>query len=225
MKYLKSLALVVLLSLLAVKPLAAHPHAWIVMNATVQFNDKGLVEGLYFEWRFDREYSISAVEGLDTNKDGYFSSQELDPLTAENIKALKEYDYFVYARVDGKKTGYGPITEYSQYLTNDLLTMSFTIPFAKPVDPRKSKFYFKAYDPTFFIAMDFQEKAPVTTSGPMPSQCKIKLKKIAADEQTKKTKKMLAEKPKNWQPADDEDFGALFAQPVVIECAKKTAAK
>jgi len=223
MKSLKSLALVILLSVLAVRPLAAHPHAWIVMNATVQFDDKGLIRGLYFEWRFDREYSLAAVEGLDANKDGYFASQELEPLTVENIKALKEYDYFVYTKVDGKKPGYGPVREFSQYFANDLLTMSFTIPFEKPIDPRQAKVHFKAYDPTFFIAMDFQQKTPVSASGAMPSQCKILLKKVSADAQTTKTKKMLAEKPKDWQPSNDEEFGALFAQPVVVACSGKAA--
>lgn len=86
----------------------AHPHAWIVMNSTVQFNDAGLATGLYIEWRFDKNYSKIAVEGLDANKDGYYDSTELNPVTKGNIDSLQEYNYFAYVKSNGKKVDLKP---------------------------------------------------------------------------------------------------------------------
>ena len=38
------------------------------------------------------------------------------------------------------------------------------------------------------------------------------------DAQTEETKQMLATKGRDWQPPPDEDFGAMFAQPLHVDC-------
>lgn len=213
------LGLVLLLSAVVfTTPSRAHPHAWIVMNATLQFNNKGLIEGVALQWRFDKQYSKDSIVGLDVNKDGYFAPEELQILATENLNALKEYRYFVYATADGKKIKYNKAKDYSQYLSNEVLTMSFTIPFDTPVDPLKSKIVMKTYDPTFFIAMDFQKHNPVSAMGKMPKNCNIELKPIPSDTDVSQAKNLLATKTKDWQPKPQEEFGALFAQPVIVAC-------
>ena len=206
-------------------PAIAHPHAWIVMSATVQFNNDGLITGLYLEWRFDEDYSAMAIEGLDVNKDGFYDSEELRPLTKANIEALQEYDYFAYVKVDGKKWPYKTVTQYSEYYANGHLTMGFTLPFEKPVDPRKHKVYFKVYDPSFYIAMDFQKIDPVIADGKMPAGCKFDIRPVPSDEEIEKTRNDLAKKGKDWAPAPEDDFGAMFAQPVLIVCQGENVAK
>lgn len=203
----------------------AHPHAWIVMNATVQFNDAGLATGLYLEWKFGENYSKIAVEGLDANKDGYYDSAELRPVTKGNVESLQEYNYFAYVKSNGKKVSFKTVTEYSEYYTNKHLTMSFTIPFKTPVDPRKQDLQFKVYDPTFYIAMDFQKTNPVSASGKIPKRCKIALKPFSTDKEIDKKRNELAGKGKDWKPGPQEDFGALFAQAVAVVCTEKTALK
>lgn len=190
------------------------------MNATLQFNDSGKITGIYQEWRFDKGYSASAIEGLDANKDGYFDSQELEPLSRENLSALKDYNYFTYLTKNNEKVKFGPISEYNQQFSNEKLTMTFTISLKEPIDPKKSKITLKIFDPSFYIAMDFQKSNPVGASGKIPPVCKIKLLPIPADEEIDKMKKMLATKGKNWTAAPEEEFGALFAQPLVIDCSQ-----
>lgn len=218
MKPLKYLVFGVLFGLMP-SQLMAHPHAWITMNATLQFNDDGKIVGIYEEWRFDTNYSEAAIDGMDANKDGFYDPGELDPLTRENIKALKDYGYFSVVKENNKKVAFGEVTEYGQYFSNKQLTMNFTIPLKKPLDPRGSKFELKIFDPSFYIAMDFQKKNPVGASGAMPKDCKIVLKPIPSDEEIDKKKQMLAAKPKEWQASPEEEFGALFAQPVVVDCS------
>lgn len=203
----------------------AHPHAWITMNTDIRFDKQGKITGLYIEWDFDPDYSAIAVEGLDANKDGYYSAEELDPLTKANLKALREYDYFAYARDRNKKLAWDLPQEAVQYYANEKLRMSFYVPLKISIDPTKAIFNFKIYDPTFYIAMDFRKKNPVTTSGAKPAACKIDVRPVAADEKTDETRQLLASKGKQWQPAPNEDFGAMFAQPVIVDCSSKTAQK
>ena len=59
----------------------AHPHVWVDMQSTVVFTDGGLIKGVDVEWTFDDAYAQMALDGLDVDKDGFYSQEELAPLT------------------------------------------------------------------------------------------------------------------------------------------------
>jgi hypothetical protein len=54
------------------------------------------ITGIRQAWTFDEFYTAMAVEGLDTNKDGVYSKEELAPLAKVNVESLKEFDYFTF---------------------------------------------------------------------------------------------------------------------------------
>ena len=197
---------------------AAHPHVWIEMSSDVVFDEKGMVNAVTIEWTFDDGYAQMALDGLDTDGDGVYSATELEALTRENVNSLKDYDYFLHVFAGGKPVRILPAKDAGQIYSNQRLTLYFTVPLEQSVDPRKSEVYYRIYDPEFFIAMDYIKDAPVTAQGPMPADCKLDLGPIVTDAQTEETKQMLATKGRDWQPAPDEDFGAVFAQPLRIAC-------
>ena len=196
----------------------AHPHVWIEMRSDVVFNDAGLIQGVNLTWTFDDGYTQMALDGLDTNGDGVYSQEELDPLTKENMVSLKDYDYFTVMRRNGEKLPMGEVTEYGQIWSNDKLELHFQVPLKTPLDPAKGEFSFKVYDPEFFIAIDYAKDEPVTVIGNMPKQCQLVVKPVPTDAEIDQTRQMLATKGKDWKPENNEDFGALFAQPVLIQC-------
>ncbi len=207
----------------AAAPAAAHPHVVIHMTAGVQFTDDGRMQGVGAEWIFDPEYSAMAVEGLDTDKDGKYSRAELKPLATENIKALKDYSYFVYGYLNGKKVKWKDVTRYEQDMGDDgRLRMYFAVEFPEPVDPAKETFLFRMYDPSFFIAMEYLGDAPVALIGKPPAGCVAKVDNPPDLSETADTKAMLATKGPEWQPDNEEDFGILFAQPVSLSCKPAT---
>jgi ABC-type uncharacterized transport system substrate-binding protein len=201
-----------------VSPAAAHPHVWIEMRSDVVFNDQGLITAMNLMWTFDDGYAQMALDGLDTNRDGVYSPSELDPLTKENIASLKDYGFFTVMRYNGAKQALGEVTEFGQIYSNDKLQLHLQVPLATPVDPTKGEFVAKVYDPDFFIAMDYAKDEPVTVIGAMPKTCQLVVKPVATDAEIEETRAMLATKGPEWKPENDEDFGALFAQPVTIQC-------
>ncbi len=203
----------------------AHPHAWIETRSDVVFDDEGRIAAINVEWAFDPNYSALAVDGLDTNADGYYSAGELLPLARENIKALKDYDYFVYAKSGGAKVAYAQVTQYGQILSNGTLKMHFTLPLAKPVDPFAAEFVYRIYDPSYYIAIDFAENDPLAALGSRPEACQVELWPAPTGQEIDSTRNMLAEKDKEWVPDVQEDFGSMFARPVAVVCKRKTAAK
>ena len=201
-------------------PAFAHPHVWIVMRSDVVFNDKGEVSGIAVEWTFDDGYAQVALDGLDTNGDGVYSQDELDPLTKENLSSLKDYNYFVVPRVNGKVVPIGEPIEPGQIYSSGKLELHFTVPLATPVDPHKVEFHYKVYDPEFFIAIDYVEQDPVGVIGTLPADCRLKVEPVVSDQQLNQTREMLSTKGTDWKPPEDEDFGGMFAQPALIICGQ-----
>jgi len=204
--------------LLWAAPALAHPHVWLTMRSDVVFTGDGLIKGVNLEWTFDDNYTLMALEGLDTNGDSVYSQAELAPLTKENIASLKDYSFFTVMRFGGEKLEIGEVTEFGQIWSNGKLALHFHVPLKTPADPRKGEFMVKVYDPDFFIAMDYAPDDPVTVIGAMPPACKLAVKPVPTDAELEQTRTMLSTKGKDWQPEANEDFGAMFAQPVAISC-------
>ena len=61
-------------------------------------------------------------------------------------------------------------------------------------------------------------KDAVAASGPAPAGCRIELQEPVSDQQTTDAKTMLATKGVDWQAPPEEDFGAMFAQPIAVAC-------
>lgn len=218
-----ALTLAAILIMTASQAARAHPHAWIVSRAGVVFDGAGMVVAVNVQWVFDKDYSEYALDGLDADGDGDFSPSELAVLAEENIKALAEYDYFVYPTAGGAKVVWGTVTEYGLSRPDGLLQLDFTVPLATPVDPRTGAFVFRIYDPTFYIAIDFAASEPLSVIGTPPQGCAAVLLPAPSDEEIEATRDMLATKDQSWQPDDGADFGSLFAQPVKVECGGKAA--
>jgi ABC-type uncharacterized transport system substrate-binding protein len=180
-----------------------------------------MVTGVRVEWTTDPVYAKDALDGLDTNNDGIYEPDELARLTAENLDALASYDYFVSFRYNGDVQKNGKATDGTQtYNAKDgRLTLLFTVPLLTPLDPHKGEIRLKVYDPEYFIDFEYVKKTPLLVSHAMKPGCTANLMELPADPMAAQTKTLLATKGKDWKPENEEDFGSLFAQPVVVSCA------
>jgi ABC-type uncharacterized transport system substrate-binding protein len=197
----------------------AHPHVWVSMRSDVVFTADGKIEGIDVEWTFDDAYAAEALDGMDANGDGEYSQAELEPLTKENLSSLNDYKYFTFMKAGGKLLDTAPPTNAGQTYNGKKLQLHFEIPLLVPYDPHKGDFSVKIYDPEFFIAFDYAKEAPVNMQDGMPQGCAFTLKPVPTDAELNTTLAMLATKDRTWKPENGEDFGALFAQPVIISCA------
>lgn len=214
----KSLIGALMLAALAL-PAGAHPHVWAEMNTDLVFTPGGLIKGFGLIWVFDDGYAQAALEGLDSDGDGNYSDAEIAPLTAENMKSLKDYNYFATVRFDDAKQAFGEASEAKQIWNNGKLVLRFFVPLKTPLDPRKGKFVAKVYDPDFFIAFEYAATEPLHVTGTPPQGCAPKLLPLPTEEELQATREMLSTKGRDWQPPRDADFGEMFSQALVVECA------
>ncbi len=200
-------------------PAEAHPHAFIALRTSLILNDQGLVTGVREEWQFDDNYTATALEGLDADGDGTYSAAEIAPLTDENIKSLREYDYFTVIRQKGEKQAIADVTTAIQTHDGSLLKMVMDVPLVKPIDPAKGVIQVKVYDPEFFIAYDYQKIGPFAVDGGvLPASCQVRLLPVPTDAELEQKRDFLAQQSPDWKPETEEDFGALFAQPLSVIC-------
>lgn len=196
----------------------AHPHVWADVRTSLMVDAQGLITGVRMEWTFDEAYSGFALDGLDVNGDGTYGPEEIKPLTDENIANLAESDYFAMMRQNNKPLPHGKVTDYTQIYENNRLTLAFVFPLVTPADPRKGVFDYKVYDPDFFISFDYVKDDPVNVEGTLPQGCSWELKPFLSDEELEKKRNFLADKGTDWVNDTGEDFGSLFARPMVVTC-------
>jgi ABC-type uncharacterized transport system substrate-binding protein len=196
-------------------PAHAHPHVWITAKTAAIIDATGNITGIRNTWTMDEDYSLMATEGLDTDGDGKFTPAELEPLSQENLDALKEFEFFTYAYAGETKLPQGTPGNAHQVMENGKLTLTFDVPLVEPIDPKKAAFTYRVYDPTFYIEITVEK---TELAGAPPASCQSESTPADQSGDVFATKTMLADKPPDWQPPVEQDFGALFADTVKITC-------
>lgn len=200
-------------------PAHAHPHVWIISHSDVVFDDKGQITAINIEWEFDEFYSMTAVEGLDTNGNGVYEPEELLPLAGENIKALKDFDYFTKISAGSETVPLSEVTEFHSTFKDSRMTLYFQVPLAVALDPRKIKVDYKVYDPSFYIAIEYASKDAVKAIGAIPKGCTVAVR--AADADRDDAASLSEDFFANL--LQTQDFGAIYAETVGVDCKSKRA--
>ncbi len=129
----------------------AHPHVWVDAASEVVFDDKGRIVAIRHHWRFDEAFSVFALQGLDADRDGSYSTEELEPLARENVESLSDFDFFTFLSVGDYEAGYAAPQDYYLELDGDRLILHFTLPLAQPFFSR-STILLQVFDPEYYVA-------------------------------------------------------------------------
>jgi ABC-type uncharacterized transport system substrate-binding protein len=201
-----------LVALVAVAGVAqAHPHVWVTMTSEVVYAPDGSVTGVRHAWAFDDMFSAFATQGIETKQKGVFTREDLAPLAQVNVDSLKDFDYFTYAKANGKKTKFEGPTDYWLEYKNEVLILHFTLPFKSPV--KAQRLDVEVYDPTYFVDFTMAEKDPIALVG-APGACKLTVVRPTDTS-------VASNAPVNEQffnSLDAGNFGAQFANKILVAC-------
>jgi ABC-type uncharacterized transport system substrate-binding protein len=158
---------------------------------------------------------VFATQGLEAKTKGEFTREELAPLAEVNVTSLKEYDYFTYAKANGKKVEFNdPAAGY--YLDYDkketVLTLHFLLPLKQPV--KAKDITLEVYDREFFVDFSFAEKDPAKLVG-APAQCKLTVGK--PQEMNAALAQQLGQLGPN-QRDSSLTIGAEYANKILVKC-------
>ena len=112
--FLASLTAGIAMLILAAMPdsAQAHPHVFVEARAKVLYDDAGKVVAIRHVWRFDDAFSAFAIQGLDTNKDGTYTREELAELAKVNIDSLGDFAYFTFGDDTKVEIDFNPPQDY-----------------------------------------------------------------------------------------------------------------
>ncbi len=193
----------------------AHPHVWVTMTEEILYAPDGSATGVRHAWTFDDMFSAFATQGIEQKTKGTFTPEELGPLAKVNVKSLKEYAYFTYAKVDGKRykdAFLEPVDYFLDYDPKDtVLTLHFTLPFKTPVKAKAIEI--EVYDPEFFIDFGFAENQPVRLVS-APAQCTASVERPHDDNFSSSLRL-----DKNFMTSEaNMGMGANFTNRIFVEC-------
>jgi ABC-type uncharacterized transport system substrate-binding protein len=188
----------------------AHPHVWITGTSELLYAADGSVTGVRHAWTFDDMFTTYALQGLQTKTKGVYSREELGPLAQTNVESLKEYNFFTFAKADGKKAKFQEPVDYYLEYKDATLTLHFTLMLKTPVKPRE--LVLDVFDPEFFIDFTFADKDPVRLVG-APAACQMTFQRPS--DGTANAQKIGEQ---NFLSGDNSNFGAMFANKIRVEC-------
>jgi ABC-type uncharacterized transport system substrate-binding protein len=205
------------LACLLATPAVAHPHVWATVRSEIVFGPDQQITGIRHAWTFDEFYTAMAIQGLDADGDGVYTTEELQPLAKVNVESLKGYDYFTFVHLSdqGKPSALKEPVGYSMAYDKSLLTLHFTLPLEKPLDPKVHAVAVDVYDPSFFVAFGFATDAPVKMTGTSVPGCAAEIQK--PDAAAEADAKALSEAFFS-QLGSNSTFGSQFAQTAIIKC-------
>ena len=156
-------ACAIFLLLLCVNRAEAHPHVWVTFHSELIYAADGTMTGVRHAWTFDDMFSAYALQGISHARKGQYAREELASLAQTNVESLKEYDYFTYARADGKKLKFTDPVDYWLEYKGGALTLHFTLPLKATASAKTMQI--EIYDPSIFVDFEFAKDKPVSLSG------------------------------------------------------------
>jgi ABC-type uncharacterized transport system substrate-binding protein len=207
-----SLSIFILATVGSLNDAVAHPHVWVTVKSEVVYGAGGTVTAVRHHWTFDEMFSTFATQGLDTDKDGKLSREELKGLAEVNVTSLKEFEYFTFAKGDGKKTTtFNDAADYWLEHQDRVLTLHFTLPLKTPIKAKTLQV--EIYDGTYFV--DFSlAKSEAAKLVDAPAQCKL----ATAGPNTAATPNQAPNEAFFNSLDSSSNWGARFATKIVVTC-------
>jgi ABC-type uncharacterized transport system substrate-binding protein len=188
----------------------AHPHVWVTARSELVYAPDGSLTGVRYAWTFDDMFSSYALQGVETRTKGVYTREELAPLAQTNVEALKEFDYFSFAKADGKKQQFVEPVDYFMDAKDGLLTLHFMLPLKTPV--RSRELSLDVYDPTFFVDFKLADQEGAKLVG-APATCQLRFQRPADGAATAQT---LGEQ--SFADGGNLTFGVMFANKITVNC-------
>jgi ABC-type uncharacterized transport system substrate-binding protein len=188
----------------------AHPHVWITARSEVVYAADGAMTGVRHAWTFDDMFTTYALQGLATKTKGVYTRDELAPLAQTNVESLKEFNFFTFAKADGKKAKFAEPVDYFLEYKDSALTLHFVLPLKAPVTSKQLAL--EVFDPSYFIDFKFEDKDPIKLVG-APAGCQMQFQR--PNDETAKAQRL---NENNFMDGDNSNYGAMFANKILVNC-------
>jgi ABC-type uncharacterized transport system substrate-binding protein len=126
------------------------------------------------------------------------------------VESLKEYGFFTFAKVDGKKQPFLDPTDYFLEYKNAALVLHFTLPLKTPIKTRQLAV--EIFDPTYFVDFALQKQDPIRLVG-APASCSMEIQR--PNDGAAGAHKLGESSFLN---GSNSSYGVMFANKITVDC-------
>lgn len=160
------------LTALASTPAVAHPHVFVDYAVTLVLVG-GRLTGVRLTWTFDDLFSGFILQEFDKDRNGVFSTSELQQIEAKHLSEFKRVGYYTTIDVNGNQVTVPEAREFRATIAKGLVTYEFTLPLAASL-ASTTAIEVSVDDPVYYIAYIPVAVTPKTqTIGPYTVDCKV----------------------------------------------------
>jgi ABC-type uncharacterized transport system substrate-binding protein len=166
MQFARRSIIMVLVVLVPITAVWAHPHVFIDSHLDFEMQDCVCV-GLWVEWTFDPVFSADVIGQFDSNHDGTFNAAENDLVQKKAFSNLRKYGYFTYIRKGDARWCPDSVDSFKAGQRDGLAIYRFHISLQdKGIS---DDFSVATFDSTFYCASRYvQEPATILWKGDEP---------------------------------------------------------
>ena len=210
-------------SVVAIVPAAghAHPHQWMDVASELLFDDHGRIVAIRHHWRFDEAFTAFALQGLDTNDDGLYTRDELQPLAEVNVESLAEYDFFTFVSAGENEAGFATPRDYWLDLDRSQLTLHYTLPLAEPLSS-SGELLVQVYDPEYYIAFIMPSPEAVRLVG-APRECRLVVTPASGPDPAAAAALATIGPDQRELPAEMQDLAKGIDNSAALNCSEPTS--
>jgi ABC-type uncharacterized transport system substrate-binding protein len=202
-------------ALACASPAVPHPHVWVTVTSEIVFDGDGKVAGVRHAWSFDKGYSAYSTQGLDKNRDGKITPDELEDLVKVNLESLADFAYFTVLKADGAKLEFAPPVEGRGEFADEALVLHYYLPLKAAAKASKA-LLMEIFDPTYFVAFSIADGDDAVRLANAPKGCIAKVTRPASAAATGQQQN-LSENFFNSLNASST-FGSAFANKAIVAC-------
>ena len=184
-----------------------HPHHWVDVFATWQFDAAGLITGVHLRWLFDDYYSILLLD------DAKASGEKLPTIRDRILNNVQRYDYFLNVEQAGSNSKTGAAEEAGIAMRDHRVEVSFQLPLRTALDPRQADVIYRIAEPTYFFEMLHAEEGPAIVLDNAPRTCRYHLDPPRPDAALVAYAASLG-----INESGGDELGIQFAETVTIRC-------
>jgi ABC-type uncharacterized transport system substrate-binding protein len=189
---------------------SAHPHVFVTASSELIYAPDGTITGVRHAWVFDDMFSTYALQGIVSKTKGVYTREELAPLAQTNVESLKEFAFFTFAKVDGKKQRFVDPVDYYLEKKDAALVLHFTLPFKTPF--KAKRLALEIFDPSFFVDFGLEKKDPIRLVG-APASCTF-----AIERPSDGASKAQTLNEDTFMNGENSNYGAMFANKITVDC-------
>lgn len=209
------LALALLIAMAAGLPAiaSAHPHAWIDLRVTLDFDDDGQLASMHQLWVIDPTYSHMLLEEMTRDMDGDAGIDAvLDRVGPRMLDNLAEYNHFTELEAGGETLDTPPAESPELRLQDRRLHLGFEIPLDRYDIDMAEDFNYRVYDPTYWIEIRHDPGDVIQVNH--GDGCRVQLEEPRPDPQLVRYASTLERESRS----PIEDLGRHFAEIARLEC-------